>query len=612
MSNCDNCNSSEANYHLCENCYKNIFKSLYCDGHCGRKCDPSQRTGSNIIALPWWWYCETCRKKRENPNLPPEKKREFSTDDIEKMKKKLAELEQKEKEWEVKNKEWNEKEGTYVEKLKGTSGIFHKYRQQLHNFYDIIVDIDSLRNIKKGWKVKFGPEGKQNYEVMKTAKKLIVGVVGNRNRGKSFLLSKLSNEVLPDGSSIKTEGISIKYPKMAEGKESEYILMDSAGFENALLETDEFKQEFNLDKEKAIIDLKEIASDKTLTEYFLQNFIIQKSNILMVVLGILSYNEQQLLNRIKIENKRKKGNPPLYVIHNLQTFSLIEQVEDYIKDTLMKSATFKLSEQKFIKKQKEGENKQQNLNKKYFIEEFYNEDDKELKIFHLIMAMHGSEAGDYYNQFTYDFLSEQFNALPIHKQFPVIEAVKDQLIESSKNIMEEPLEKDIFVQPEKTESDSKEDNELIRINEKAELKFKKCLIDELGFSSFYGKNFEPKYYYYKCKENKKPYICVEVEIPGENQIDAAAENIAGMWTITISGKKIVDKAKDIEPKTSVNNRDEGNFNLNIKLDSNSFQLAKKKPNKKLTKEKSKNGLSCFYFELVDDEDEDSEDSKNDD
>ena len=93
---------------------------------------------------------------------------------------------------------------------------------------------------------------------------------------------------------------------MTEGQKSEYILMDSVGFENALLETDEFKQEFNLDKQKAIIDLKEIASDKTLTEYFLQNFIIQKSNILMVVLGILSYNEQQLLNRIKIENKRKK------------------------------------------------------------------------------------------------------------------------------------------------------------------------------------------------------------------------------------------------------------------------------------------------------------------
>ena len=84
MSNCDNCNSSEANYHLCENCYKNIFKSLYCDGHCGRKCDPSQRTGSNIISLPWWWqYCDTCRKRRENPALPPDTKREFREDEIE-------------------------------------------------------------------------------------------------------------------------------------------------------------------------------------------------------------------------------------------------------------------------------------------------------------------------------------------------------------------------------------------------------------------------------------------------------------------------------------------------------------------------------------------------
>jgi len=74
----------------------------------------------------------------------------------------------------------------------------------------------------------------------------------------------------------------------------------------------------------------------------------------------------------------------------------------------------------------------------------------------------------------------------------------------------------------------------------------------------------------------------------------------------------VDKAKDIEPKTSVNNRDEGKFNLNIKLDSNAYQLAKKKPNRKLLKEKSKNGLSCFYFELVDDDDEDSDSSKKDD
>lgn len=186
---------------------------------------------------------------------------------------------------------------------------------------------------------------------MKDEEVLIVGVVGNRNRGKSFILSKLSNVNLPDGTSIKTEGISIKYPKMEEGKKAKYILMDSAGFENALLETDEFTNDPNIPREDALKMLKLIASDKTLTEYFIQNFIIQKSNILIVVIGILNYPEQKLLNRIKTENKnkfRQQNIPPLFVVHNLQTFSLKKQVEDYIEETLMKSATFKLKKMKML------------------------------------------------------------------------------------------------------------------------------------------------------------------------------------------------------------------------------------------------------------------------
>ena len=84
------------------------------------------------------------------------------------------------------------------------SGEHHGIRHQLEKFYDIIVDIDSLRHMIKGWKVKFTEIGKKNYEIMKDKEVLIVGVVGNRNRGKSFVLSKLSNVNLTDGSSIKT------------------------------------------------------------------------------------------------------------------------------------------------------------------------------------------------------------------------------------------------------------------------------------------------------------------------------------------------------------------------------------------------------------------------
>ena len=120
MPNCSNCSSSNPEYHLCSNCYENIFKSLYCDGHCGRKCDPSQRTGNNIIALPWWWYCETCRKKRENPNLPPDQKNAL-TDEIDRLKKKLEALEKQNENW----RKENEKLEKVTEAFKGT---YHDYR----------------------------------------------------------------------------------------------------------------------------------------------------------------------------------------------------------------------------------------------------------------------------------------------------------------------------------------------------------------------------------------------------------------------------------------------------------------------------------------------------
>ena len=188
MVHCNNCNNSNAQYHLCSNCYNNIFKSLYCDGHCGRKCDPSQRTGSNIIALPWWWYCETCRKKRENPNLPPNVKREMTEDEIDRLLNENKQLKEENEQWKKKNEDL-EKAKENLEKVKGElenknevletiqevfKGTYHEDRKNLEKFYDIIVDIDSLRHMFKGWKVKFTEQGKENYDIMKEKKVLVV------------------------------------------------------------------------------------------------------------------------------------------------------------------------------------------------------------------------------------------------------------------------------------------------------------------------------------------------------------------------------------------------------------------------------------------------------
>ena len=77
----------------------------------------------------------------------------------------------------------------------------------------------------------------ENKEKQKTKEKLErIEVVGNGNRGKSFILSKLTNRKVPSGFSIKTEGISLKYPDMKTKDGKGIIIIDSLGFETTLLE----------------------------------------------------------------------------------------------------------------------------------------------------------------------------------------------------------------------------------------------------------------------------------------------------------------------------------------------------------------------------------------
>ena len=104
---------------------------------------------------------------------------------------------------------------------------------------------------------------------------------------------------------------------------------------NNLKETDSNPNGLNKDDDnlKELINknkFEEYCRDKLITELFIQKFIIYKSEILIIVIGIMTLNEQQLLARIKKEAKNKQ----IYVIHNLQNYQTHEQVNDYIENTL--------------------------------------------------------------------------------------------------------------------------------------------------------------------------------------------------------------------------------------------------------------------------------------
>ena len=304
-----------------------------------------------------------------------------------------------------------------IEKLKKSDELRHHKNSKVEDFYDIVIDIKSIKSInKEGWPVQFNEKGLDKYITHKNEKEeksIILGVLGNNNKGKSFLLSRISKIDLLIGKSIETKGLSVKYPKLEGYNKRQIILLDSAGLETPVLkkENDVEKNEIIIEnkkneelalnnneeeqklkeeiiekekyeenkiiiekKEKDILNEKEIeqnkefkenARDKIMTELFLQKFIIMVSDILLIVVGKLTYSEQLLINKIKVESKKaNKGR--IFIIHNLQEFSLVSEVQDYIRNTLLKCSTFNLKKRTRISIDEDDvtENERKKLKKK--------------------------------------------------------------------------------------------------------------------------------------------------------------------------------------------------------------------------------------------------------
>ena len=120
------------------------------------------------------------------------------------------------------------KEFEYNDKLKNFNNNFE-------DFYDIIIDIKSIKDINKGWVIKSNERGRKQYFEKRDEPVLKIGVIGNADKGKSFILSKISKIDFPSGTSISTEGLSIKYPELGEYVNRKIALLDSAGLETPVL-----------------------------------------------------------------------------------------------------------------------------------------------------------------------------------------------------------------------------------------------------------------------------------------------------------------------------------------------------------------------------------------
>ena len=469
--------------------------------------------------------------------------------------------------------------------LDGNEEIFDK-----NEGYDIVVDITSMYDlISCGWEIKY-PKGKEEYERKMKMDTIVIGVIGNRNKGKSFILQKLSGYKVPQGYSVITEGLSIKY-----GEEEDHCIaiLDSAGKETPLLnpklkpiitmeentktnEANEIKakkdeETFEIKKEKSY----EIClRDKLITETYIQKFIIDTSHILILVVGNINLNEQKLLENIKSLLKKEQY---LYVIHNLIESYTKEQVNNYIEEQLKNLFGIKLKEINF-------QNNKGDYHQKYYVEE------ENEKVTHLIYVNEYSSIADYYNTPTIKFLKTKNNAEQRRIKFSVVEACKEYLEKIGDTFFEEKIAKSNF--------ENGNNEKIILVNFK-NITLKRVFIDAIGKTVTNTFN-QPNYSYYTTDKD----LIINIEVPGEEaETKGKVEKAQDFYIFSFMGNKPCDEAVLAENhKVSYSLKKKQDFKFSIYISVKDITLGLNDNGKLNFYQKlKKDGIFTFKYHLNDGE-----------
>ena len=420
------------------------------------------------------------------------------------------------------------------------------------NFYDMILDFSNFEQLKQnGWEIKWPEDevqdkGQSKYNHCKENNNIVVGILGNKNRGKSFLLGRIigkDNFINKSGFLVTTQGISANFPLLDDN--TNIITLDTAGKDNPLLDSSNFikKSDSNSNiKDKSKTEyIKNIVRDQRVSEIVLSDFIIKESDVLITVLEQLSFAEQDMLKNLinQLKSKKTEANSikekKLLVIHNLMNFTNIKTINNFIENTLLKSLTFDLRKGK----QSMTNFKEENIDDRHkyvYVQKTENID--KLKIFHIIVG----------NDFVPE-VKKEYNEPAIRfirKAIKIGSARKTDLIEDFKNFIIQNSQKYLSGSGFQNESleIKKKGNipEAIILNKKYEnaINLKSFFTDSKGINNFLS-TIESKYStkIYKEKNGEKYFIKVIFEIYGKIEketINSTISVVRNQHVITIEGK----------------------------------------------------------------------------
>ena len=211
----------------------------------------------------------------------------------------------------------------------------------------------------------------------------------------------------------------------------------------------------------------------------------------------------------------------------------------------------------------------------------------------------GSEAGYYYNKTAVDYVRTEISAINNGKKFNIIEELKKFIVKEAEKYVElESSEDKMPFNEDDIKIEKEGEIKYIKINNKTILK--KCLINQLGFTSFYGGLYNPNYTCYLdySKDKKEQLFIIDINLCGEsyNVNMPKREDIPekDINIITITGTKKLKEYNNIEVLEG-SNMDSGNFRIDIIVDNNKYKF---KPTCKVIKHDTKKGLYRFTYTLL--------------
>ena len=398
--------------------------------------------------------------------------------------------------------------------------------------YDLIININSIRFLHDpGWKIEYNEtNGLKKADIknaVESSKMTIVSVLGNSNRGKTHILHKLSGVNLKAGYQIQTKGLSIKIYR------KDIILLDTAGANAPLLLETENRPNQN--------EIEHIHLCQIITNYILQAFVIKQAHVLICVIGMLTTSEQSYLNKIKKFSKNKKK---LIIIHNLIKCTTLKEMEKYKNEVLLKMIANNLIERD-IPTFGDGEIP---LFNKYFIEK----DDED--VMHFIYGNDDPKNKEliFYNESTLNFIMKYIKVQVI-KPVNIIENLKTHIKEISSLVLKEEIE-------------SLDDKNEDIIKSKNEIKPKDILYDGGDDIIFIGKEFEPKYRYYK----KEDSLIIEIELCSDYSglsVKQLFDKNTKETLFKITGERKIDSGENKEIYFTFGNKRENykRFKLELKI-----------------------------------------------